>query len=95
MEPLNATRLLIVVASSIPSQRLNITFLFKLPSNTILETLNYTVVNESKTQTGYYAYLLDEISTSQYNPSNTSYIVCDIGYKFENKNIKIINSTNC
>lgn len=95
LTPLNKTNLLLVTYSNIPSKTLNITFLFKPPSNSIIQTLNYIVVNESKTQNGAYAYLLYLTSNSQYNPANTSYEVCDVGYKFDNKNIEVSNITNC
>ncbi len=93
--PLNYTHILIVVNEQIPVNSLNITYLFNLPSGKTQYTIKYSVVYSSKTQDGNYAYILNITNTPSYDPYNENYSICGIGYKYENKNLEILNINNC
>lgn len=93
--PLNFTHAIVTTEGSIPTNTLNITFLFRTPSGNESYTINYTVLNESRTQSGGYAYLLNISSTPTYDPYTTNYTVCDIGYTYQNHRIAITNINKC
>ncbi len=92
---LNYTHILLTVSDPIPVNSLNITFLFKLSTGNITSTIDYYVINSSKTQSGEYAYLLNITKTPLYDPYNQNYTICDIKYFYQNKNILISNINKC
>ena len=91
---INSTHIILTVNQNIQSDFMNITFMHKTSTSNTIYNGEYIVLNESKTQTGGYAYILNITgSSTKYNPGD---LVCDIKYTTnQNEKIAITDINNC